>query len=112
MKFCSFCGKKQIDDPKPFINVFLNGNTSDNRKNNMIMGCVNCVREYKFRRYENGAKTLFALGYKCNKKGKWTYNNKLTRTDLVDLHALEYKIDFLQKENKELKKLLKMNNSK
>ena len=78
----------------------------------MIMGCVNCVREYKFRRYENSVKTLFALGYKCNKKGKWTYNNRLTRVDLIDLHALEYKIDFLQKENKDLKKLLKMNNSK
>lgn len=106
MKFCNICGKKQCDDKKNFINIFLNGMTWDNRPGNMMISCVNCAQQFKVNRYESAVKLLISMGMKYNKKGNWVYNNKSVRVDTIDINAYDYQIEFLKTENKELKALL------
>ena len=104
-RYCSQCGKKQSDDPKPFINIFKDGNTNNTKSYNMMTACVNCARAYKLDRMNKAVKMLNTMGLRFNGK-QWTYDGHKITAELVNLEALEHQIRFLKKENRELKELL------
>ena len=104
MRYCQICGKKDINNE--FIHIFLDGDTSNNHTNNLLVSCKYCAHSYKLKRMVDATKILQNMGLRFNKKGKWTYNDKVVRADMVDIKSLNHKIEYLQKENKELKHML------
>lgn len=99
---CEVCGKHNV-----YTKLFKNGNTSDNRKQNLMFACPECAHTFMMNRLKQAAKVLGRMGFKYDSKG-WRYNNKVIRSDMVDIGALEHQIKFLRNENKELKRLLGM----
>lgn len=96
---CELCGKSVSN----YTNIFIDGNTSNNLKKNLMYACPNCARNFSMGRLMNAAKILNRMGFKYNKKG-WTYNNKLVRKDeLISYEFLKFKIKELKKEVKYLK---------
>jgi len=104
MRFCSLCGKKDLTNN--FLNLFINGDTSDNNPKNLKIVCVSCAKIYKTKKLYTAAKTLHKLGFKFNGK-TWKYDNRIIRSEMVDIEALNHKIRFLENEVKDLKYLLK-----
>lgn len=100
------CGKLETENTKHFIHIFINGLTWDNRPANMKLVCFQCMTTFKANRMNRAVKTLYDLGLIFNGRN-WVYNNHMIKKDLVDYEALEYQVEFLRKENKELKALLK-----
>ena len=102
MKYCSICGKKQINDNKNFITIFKDGNTSNNKPGNMMVACVTCMKAYKFDRMDKAVKALFNMGLIYNGHN-WVYNNHMIKKDMVDVSALKFQIKFLKQQIKDLK---------
>ena len=100
MKYCSICGKKQINDNKNFITIFKDGNTSNNKPYNMMTSCVNCMRSYKLNRMNEAVKVLNDMGLRFNGR-KWTYNNHMIKKDMIDIEALEHQISYLKQKIKD-----------
>jgi len=103
MRYCSMCGKKDITNN--FINIFIDGDTSNNHPKNLKTVCVNCAKVYKTKKLYTAAKTLHKLGFKFTGK-TWKYDHKIIRAEMVDIEALNHRIKFLEDENKDLKRLL------
>jgi len=103
MKYCELCGKKDITNN--FLNIFVDGDTSNNHPKNLKTVCVSCAKIYKTKKLYTAAKTLHKLGFTFNGK-TWKYDNRIIRAEMVDIEAINQKLKFLESENKNLKYLL------
>ena len=93
---CSFCGN--TSDDKIISSLFLDWDTSNNSRSNLIPACEDCIKAFKLKRSMNAVITLRALGFVSDRTGKWKYNDRVVRNELVNVAEMEAIIAQLKSE--------------
>ena len=103
---CRFCGA--TSENKIISSLFLDWDTSNNSKDNLIPSCEDCITAYKLKRAINAIITLKALGFVSDKKAKWKYNDRVVRNELVNVAEQEAIIGQLKSEIHDLEGYINM----
>ena len=103
---CNFCQNSfeecEID------NLFLDYDTSNNDKSNMVRACLHCIHAFKLKRAISAIFTLRELGFINKKDGTWTYNNKLVRNEMTNVNELKAENAQLKQQVNDLENYIKM----
>lgn len=103
---CNFCQNTYEDCE--IDNLFLDFSTSNNDPSNMIRACLNCIKMFKLKRAINAIRSLKELGFITNEKAEWRYNNKLVRTELINVQELQIENANLKQQVHDLENYIKM----
>ena len=106
MRRCRYCNA--TSEEKIISSLFLDFNTANNDRDNLVPACEACISAYKLKRAINAIIVLRALGFKTDKKAEWRYDDKKIRNELVNVAEQEAIIGQLKSEIHDLEGYINM----